>query len=356
MKILCYSDNHWSQYSSILRRNGEKYSLRLENQIKSINWAESLAKELCCNMIVHCGDFFDKESLNSMEITALNDLSFNDNIEHFMLVGNHEMGINSLEYSSMHLFGINNYFTIIDKPITIELDDFHQVCFLPYILEDNKRALKDIFPNIGKRRIIFSHNDISGIQLGNFVTKTGYSIEEIENNCDLFINGHLHNGGRVSSKIFNVGNLTGQNFSEDGFKYSHNVFVIDTNTLRIDSYANPYAINFYKVDFVENNSIDYINNISASLRNAVITIKCNEKDYDYLKKRFGNLCDDLVPHCSSIIESRFIISSDHTDDTTKEIDKQEDLSVDHIKEFKNYIIHELGETDIVLSELGEIIK
>ena len=37
MKVLLYTDNHFSQYSSILRNRGERYSIRLENQIKSIN-------------------------------------------------------------------------------------------------------------------------------------------------------------------------------------------------------------------------------------------------------------------------------------------------------------------------------
>ena len=31
MRILIYSDNHWCQYSSIVRKRNKKYSLRLEN-------------------------------------------------------------------------------------------------------------------------------------------------------------------------------------------------------------------------------------------------------------------------------------------------------------------------------------
>lgn len=355
MKILVYSDNHWCQYSSILRKMGEKYSLRLENQIKSINWAENLAKKLNCNLVVHCGDFFDKETINSMELTALNDLLFYDKIEHLMLVGNHEMGINNLDYSSMHVFGITACFKIINKPTTIELDDFHQLCFLPYILDYKKQSLKEIFPASPKTRIIFSHNDIAGMQLGGFITKNGYSIEEIEENCDLCINGHIHNSERISSKIFNVGNLTGQNFSEDGFKYHHGVFVIDTDTLKIDVYDNPYAINFYKLDFSENDSINYINEVSTKLKNAVITVKCKEEDYDYLKKRFGSTEDKLVPHHNSIIECRFIV--DYSNNNLDSSEEQKiDLSVDHIKEFKQYLLQELGSSETVLSEIEEITK
>jgi len=355
MKILCYSDNHWCQYSSILRKRGDEYSLRLDNQIKSINWAEDLAEKLNCRMIVHCGDFFDKESLNSMEITALNDLFFCDNAEHIMLVGNHEIGINTSEFSSTHLFGLKDTFSIINEPRILELDEDTQLCFLPYILEYNREPLNSYFVDTNKKRIIFSHNDIAGITLGKFITKNGFSISEIEDCCDLFINGHIHNESRISSKIFNIGNLTGQNFSEDGFVYDHCVFVIDTVTLKIDVYKNPYAINFYKVDFTENDSIEYINEISSKMKNAVVTIRCKEKNYEYLKKRFGSEVDELVPHHNSIIECRFIIVPDNTDEETV-MENNLQLSVDHIKEFKNYILQELGSLDIVKEEIEEILK
>ena len=352
MKILCYSDNHWCQYSSILRKRGDEYSVRLENQIKSINWAEDLAEKLNCNMVIHCGDFFDKESLNSMEITALYELKF-ANCEHILLVGNHEMGINSLEYSSAHVFTLIDTFNVINKPISVEIDDFHQLCFLPYTLKSTDSKIEEIFPKTHKKRIIFSHNDLMGIQMGQFISKSGFDINDIESNCDLFINGHLHNGMRVSDKIFNIGNLTGQNFSEDGFKYSHSVFVIDTDTLSIDVYDNPYAINFYKLDLVENSDIDYINQLSSQMKNAVVSIRCKESDYEYLRKRFGDIQDDIVPHHNSILECKFIVVSEQNEIVTDDI---QDLSVDHLEEFKKYVLSEFGQTDIVVEELGELFK
>lgn len=351
MKILVYTDNHWCQYSSIVRQKGDKYSLRLENQIKSINWAEDLSTQLGCDMVVHCGDFFDKESLNSMEITALQELKFS-NCPHYLIVGNHELGINSLEYSSAHLFSLIDTFIVIDRPKSLALDDFHEICFLPYVLEENRKPLEEVFPKTPKKRIIFSHNDIAGIRLGAFLTVNGFSIEDIENNCDLFINGHLHNGDRVSKKIFNVGNLTGQNFSEDAFKYSHSVFVIDTDTLKIEVYNNPFAINFYKLDFTENDSIDYINDTALKLRNAVVTIQCNEPEYSYLKKRFGAEKDPIIPHCDNVLVSKFIVKYD----SNLEENNIEDLSVNHIEEFKKFVLNNIGNDDIILSELQEILK
>ena len=168
MKILVYSDNHWCQYSSIVRSHGRNFSTRLENQIESINWAEQLADDLGCQLIVHCGDFFDRENLNAMEISALDHLSFS-NSPHYMIVGNHELGNTAKRYNSMNLFGLSDVMTIINEPITLELDDFHQLAFLPYILEINRKPIEEYFPKIFKKRIIFSHNDIAGIQMGKFM-------------------------------------------------------------------------------------------------------------------------------------------------------------------------------------------
>ena len=36
-KFLIYADPHWSQYSSIVRKRGNKYSMRLHNLINSLN-------------------------------------------------------------------------------------------------------------------------------------------------------------------------------------------------------------------------------------------------------------------------------------------------------------------------------
>ena len=43
MRVLIYGDVHWSQYSSILRSRDTYYSTRLDNLIRSVNWAEEQA-------------------------------------------------------------------------------------------------------------------------------------------------------------------------------------------------------------------------------------------------------------------------------------------------------------------------
>lgn len=103
-KICIWGDNHWSQYSSILRKRGTKYSVRLENSIASLNWVENLATSQGCSFVVCTGDFFDAAVLKAEELTALEDINWN-RLPHMFLVGNHEMGRSDLRYSSAHVFG-----------------------------------------------------------------------------------------------------------------------------------------------------------------------------------------------------------------------------------------------------------
>ena len=88
------------------------------------------------------------------------------------------------------------------------------------------------------------------------IYKEGFSIEEIEENCTLFINGHLHNFSTVGNNIVNLGNITGQNFSEDGYAYPHQCMILDTVKREIEYIENPFALYFYKLDFTKYSDSD----------------------------------------------------------------------------------------------------
>lgn len=343
MNILIFGDCHWSTYSSILRKRGETYSFRLHNLIDSINWLEEYAKNNNIDAVIGLGDFFDKETLNSEEITALTEIKWSD-IPHYFLIGNHEMGRNDLFYSSTQIFNKYN-FNIIDKPIIKLLSKTNtNIAFIPYILNPNISLLDSIHKECdnNNRTIIFSHNDIAGIQLGQFISKSGFEIKNIEENCDLFINGHLHNGTKITDKIINLGNLTGQNFSEDAYKYSHNIMELDTDTLEYKLIENPYAINFYKVDGVK-----FTPNFYAFKQNSVITLKSLEKDISYYEEE--------IKKYKNIIEYRILIEKENNrEDLIK--NSNEELITDHISEFKNYVLEKIGSTDLILEELEEVCR
>jgi len=349
MKICLYSDVHWSQYSSIVRSRGTRYSKRLEYLIDSMNWVQRTGVEENCTAFVCLGDFFDKPQLNAEEISALQEINWSHWPQYF-IVGNHEMFSSDLSVNSVNLFNLMPNATAITTP-TIICDN---VLALPYILNSNRKPLKEYFVGDVVPSVILSHNDISGIQMGSFISKDGFTIDEINEYGGLFINGHLHNGGQISNLGYNIGNLCGQNFSEDAFLYGHNIWIIDTSTCEVSIFTNPYSLNFYKIDFTEDNSIEYINEISSKLsKNSVVTVKCKEEDLNYLKARFGTEEDPLIPRNCNIVEARFIVEYDvRIDDDSK----KEALSVDHLQQFSEYVKSTIGANDIIIEELNEVLK
>ena len=70
-----------------------------------------------------------------------------------------------------------------------------------------------------KYNIIVSHNDIK-MQYGMFESKEGFELDDINTNGQWFFNGHLHNCGKLGDRAYNLGNVTGQNFSEDAYIFS----------------------------------------------------------------------------------------------------------------------------------------
>ena len=274
MNICVFSDPHWSQHSSIVRSRGMIYSSRLENLLRSLNWMEELAWNTHSDLIVCCGDFFDASQLNSEEISALREISWAP-IPHVFLAGNHETALSSLEFNTAELFNLCPNVTVISKAGRVLYEEGVELCFLPYVLERDRQPLETYFHSreTGYSRILFSHNDLKDVQYGQFLSTEGFTVDEIESQFDLCINGHIHHCAYVSSKIINSGNLTGQNFTEDATKFDHCVQIIHTDTMTVDFYENPHAYNFYKLD-CRGSSLDEITCKIESLKpNAVITVK-----------------------------------------------------------------------------------
>lgn len=344
MKILLYTDNHFCEKYSILQTYGTKYSKRLENQIKSINWVEQMAVEQNCDLIICLGDFFDKPELNEYEITAVKDISWS-NLPHYYIVGNHESGVNELQFSSTKYLESDNHI-IVDAPRLVD-----NMLLLPYVVESDRLPLDKTFDltkfptNLPK--ILLSHNDLKGIQMGVVESKTGYVLEDIENNFDLCINGHLHNGQQVSKKVINLGNLTGKDFGEDATKYQHNIMILDTVTLKYELFENPEAFNFYKLDILNKNAMRQLEGLK---NNAVLTVKCIPELAEQVRAKITELRDKIV-------ESRVIISmTNSTNNTTAALNIEDLRAGDHLEKLVECCKAIIGESDILDFELGEICK
>lgn len=342
MRIALATDNHFCEKSSIVQKMGTKYTLRLENQLESIKWFENIAIEKQCDVVIYLGDFFDKSSLTDKEITASKDIIWND-LKHYFIIGNHESGDSGLLFSSTKTLESADRILISEAKKT-DLGNC-ELCFLPYVTESDRIPLVDYFgAKTTKPRVILSHNDIAGIQMGPVVSRTGFSIEEIESNCDLFLNGHLHNGQAVTNKIINLGNLTGKDFGEDATRYKHNIAILDTDTLQVELIENPYAFNFYKLDI---NSAEDINKLNNLKNQAVISVKCKDFLLNTVKAAIEANSDKIIE--SRVITVRELVAGTEEADIT-------DLTVDHLARFVECCKNNIDNSAILEAELAEICK
>ena len=119
--------------------------------------------------------------------TTLSKIKWSTGIQYF-LCGNHEMVATDHKYSSAKVFDLIERGEVLDEPTILSFDNI-EIGILPYILESNRKSLTDYLPaKTDKKRLILSHNDIKGIQMGKFVSEAGFSIEELEANADLILN------------------------------------------------------------------------------------------------------------------------------------------------------------------------
>lgn len=342
MRILLFGDAHCCKRSSIINKFGTRYPVRLENQIQTFNWIKEQALENKCNMVIGLGDLFDSSQLSDVEITAAKELPFAD-LPTYLIVGNHEASSQDLTFSSTKVLEDTNR-KIISEPFSFYTSNT-EICLLPYITESERKPLADYFPSktLYNKRIILSHNDIRGISYGPIISTTGFDVADIEANCDLYINAHIHNGQQITNKIYNIGNITGQNFSEDALKYSHNIIILDTDNLSCKFIENPYAYNFYKIQINTENDIKILDGLK---NNAVVSIKCESSLLEKAKQRVAELKD-------RIIESRFILVRNY-EETSESLDL--DLSVDHLARFVECCKANIESSTLLEEELNEICK
>lgn len=346
MKALIISDIHIAETTSIISGAGEVYTANLDQSIKGLNYYNDYAVSHNCDVMIVAGDMFNSATVSDKEITAVKSVKWNS-IPKYFLVGNHESSANSgLRYNVTKMLATETS-NVIDMQGFSLMAGNTQIHFLPYILHSDKQPLDTylIKNKEATKHIIISHNDIAGIQYGGFISKDGFTIEEIDANCDLFLNGHLHNGGWFSKKGLNLGSYSCFNFTNDAFNYKYGGWILDTDTLELEFINNPYAWLFYKFEV---KTLDELNKVLDKLgNNSAVSVKAPNSIIKDIR--------DILHANDKIITYKVCVSHDASDVPTSDI--KELQSVDHINEFIKCCNDNIEDPENVLeSELMEICK
>lgn len=348
MKYLIFSDCHWSSYTSILRNRGEKFSTRLEYLIKGVNWVNQTAIERGCNAMICAGDFMDKAQCTDEELTALRSIDWN-NLPCYFICGNHESSVSDLRFSSIKAIESESR-TIIDKVTLLPNEPTCNLIMLPYITEVDRQPLQAYLGqlpiNNTKPNIIISHNDIAGINYAGFESKEGFSIEEISDNCILYLNGHLHNSDFISNKILNVGSFSAHNFTNDSMRYNYGVWLLDTETRKLEFIVNPYSLQFYKLELNTKKDLELFSKIKP---NAILSVK-------YPPSLQEALDEQLKKYHDLILSYRVILNNTNQTPSTS-INDVPIISSDYTEKFALFCRTNIQANQEVLnSELAELFK
>ena len=346
MKIIINSDEHCVANLSAIRGKGKEFSVRLEHFIDSVNWVNDLAIKEGCSIVLCAGDFFDKTKITDEEATALTKINWNG-LRWYLLCGNHESSVSDLRYNMLKLLETDE--RIVVSEVQVLNLDYVDLLFLPYIVESNRKDLSEYIESVkeqltGKPIVILSHNDICGIDYGSNVSKTGFSIDEIEQNCALFLNGHLHNTTKVTDRIINVGSLFAHNFSCDSSIYSYGAWILDTETLNIKFYENPYGFNFYTFDIRSESDFKKLSKIKP---NAAVKIKCSENLVPALK-------DELEKYKDRILSQNIIQVLTSTGTETANVDTS--YKFDYLEKLAELCRATITNSDMLEEELAIICK
>lgn len=303
MLLGLYADPHFSQSSSIIVGRKGKFTGRLNNLIESFTWMNEVFKEQGVDKIICLGDMTDKPNLTAEEITALSRCNIDD---HILIVGNHCRADKDGKINSLATF--NN---VIDTP--------QWICDGVYALPYNSDTvnLSEISP---KPRVILSHNDIKGYEINGYIMNTGYEISKILDSCDLFVNGHLHSGGKVVvGRIINLGQLSAMNFSSCNSEWEPSIMILDTDTLTYKLIENPKAYRFKKESFEKIPQLkSYLDNLPEN-HNYVLQVK--------VPYSLATSARKLLDQSKKIVASRVLTKKDKTITQTVEFKDIEQVPI-----------------------------
>ena len=304
-----------------------------------------MSKEKNCDLEVCLGDFCDRSDLTDEEISALREIKWND-IKKYFVVGNHESSQHELTFTTMQAID-NGNISIINRPTGVVIED-NTYYFIPYFIDSDRPSFKEMIDDMkvesrGKK-IVFSHNDIAGINYAGFISKSGFNKEEIESSCDLFLNGHLHNGQKISDKIYNIGSFSAHNFTNDSFNYKYGAWILDTDDMSLEFIENPFSLNFYKLSIIEESDLKQLSKIK---NNSVLSIRYSTQLANELESELSKIKEKLIvtPRMMAIRETA----------NAAEI-KIQDLRSNHLERLVTFCRQALDNSDILEAELAELCK
>ena len=273
MKILIFSDLHIHHTHRFSQITSDGLSVRELEQLSCADRIIDLLKEdkeinrvVCCgDLISTVGDSLSTEVLYTLSLflKKLQEYCLPNKIEIDILVGNHDLSghLNINYIHKLYPFSFWEGINIYDKPT--QKGDF---IYMPYSISDN--IASNFLESIKEKedRIVFSHLELKGIDLGNGIVSNKGVDKSILENFKIVFQGHYHSGIKYGRNINIIGSTQRFSFKDLG-KSRNNIIIydLDNNTFIRKSFLCPDWLTFNDDNIDEILNIDNNNYVKVDL-------------------------------------------------------------------------------------------
>ena len=234
MRYLCFSDIHFHGTHRFSHITDEGYTIR---ELEHLSCAQTLI-DICnkedIDRIVFCGDLYQAVGDNLSTQTQSAVCEFVEKISKIkpldMLVGNHDLS-GTTNFKAVHKLIPFKYFnnvTVYDSPV--EKDG---IVYMPYCTSDEYATT--VLENIKdkKNKVVFSHLELKGINLGNGIETTHGVPLDLLSQFKMTIQGHYHGSSSYGPNIKVIGSTQRLSFKDPG-RSRNNIIIYDTETNKIE--------------------------------------------------------------------------------------------------------------------------
>lgn len=234
MRYLFFSDIHFHGTHRFSHITDEGYTIR---ELEHLSCAQTLI-DICnkedIDRIVFCGDLYQAVGDNLSTQTQAAVCEFVEKISKIkpldMLVGNHDLS-GTTNFKAVHKLIPFKYFnnvTVYDSPV--EKDG---IVYMPYCTSDEYATT--VLENIKdkKNKVVFSHLELKGINLGNGIETTRGVPLDLLSQFKMTIQGHYHGSSSYGPNIKVIGSTQRLSFKDPG-KSRNNIIIYDTETNKIE--------------------------------------------------------------------------------------------------------------------------
>lgn len=234
MRYLFFSDIHFHGTHRFSHITDEGYTIR---ELEHLSCAQTLI-DICnkedIDRIVFCGDLYQAVGDNLSTQTQSAVCEFVEKISKIkpldMLVGNHDLS-GTTNFKAVHKLIPFKYFnnvTVYDSPV--EKDG---IVYMPYCTSDEYATT--VLENIKdkKNKVVFSHLELKGINLGNGIETTHGVPLDLLSQFKMTIQGHYHGSSSYGPNIKVIGSTQRLSFKDPG-KSRNNIIIYDTETNKVE--------------------------------------------------------------------------------------------------------------------------